>query len=72
MAGEIFKKVFNKEAASFHSIGAVNDFVDEATGQKLSVKIAPTNLCSSRGSIFKIKKIDADKAFLGVLKKFLV
>ena len=69
MAGEIFQHIFNKDPNEFKSIAEVGSFVKNKTGHEIKIEQIDTNLCSSRGSIFPIKKTDAGETMDKVIKK---
>lgn len=70
MAGEIFQRIFNKNPKEFKSIAEVDSFVKNKTGHEIKIKSVDTNLCSTRGSIFPVKKVDAGKEIDKKIKKY--
>ena len=68
MAGQFFQKIFNKDPYEFKSIAEIDGFVKK-NRKELKLMPVDTNLCSSRGSIFFVKKIDAGKRMDKLIKK---
>ena len=57
----IFKSVFDRDPRDFDTIEDLEAFVEEKNGAKLQVQKHNSRLISSRGCIFKIRKVDAEK-----------
>lgn len=58
MAGNFFKRICKPSPDErFETISAVDKFITEKTGKKLQIRHVDSKLCTSRGSVFKVKKV---------------
>lgn len=64
MSGQFFQRIFANSPESPATVKEVDEFIQKNNGKPLEVKYVHQDLCSIRGSVFKIKTVDdADKRF---------
>jgi len=61
VAVSLFKSKFGKDPAEFCSLIEVNDFVESRVGHPLGVEQKHSDICSSRGSVFRKVEVSPDE-----------
>ncbi len=63
-SGQVFNRIFGRSPTTFMTIPEVDKFVQRKNGKELKFEYVHRDICSSRGSVFDIKKVgDADEQF---------
>lgn len=60
---DTFEKRFGISSSSFKTTEDVDKFVEEKIGHRLKISSPFLDICSSRGSIFPIKDLNANEIF---------
>ena len=70
MAGQIFKRIYKRNANKFETVPEVDRFVEGEIGKELAVEYVHQDICSSRGSVLAIEDTgDASERFMQALSK---
>lgn len=69
MLPDFFKLKFGKDAKEFKSLEEIYQYVEKKIGGKLKIKRSHSDICSSRGSIIPLKKVDVERKVNAALKK---
>jgi len=68
MAGHIFKRLYQSAKKVPETVADV-DRIIEASGKTIDVRYIHRDICCSRGSVFKVKDLDAGEIFDRALKR---
>ena len=68
MAGQIFRRLYKNAEKAPETVADVDKII-EASGKTIDVRYIHRDISCSRGSVFKVKDLDADEIFDRALKR---